>query len=172
MIPKGGKKRYNPASFKKKVDVQTDHYLPTRAPRRPLICPGCHAVSKGKRWELDEKAYALHVRRGTAESRRCPACRKIRDRYQGGQVTLRGPYLDGHRDEVLRVVANEEKRARGLNPLHRIVSIGEEGGVIEIGTTDEKLAQRIGRELRKACGGTVTYRWSHNDKFVRVQWER
>ena len=23
-----------------------------------------------------------------------------------------------------------------------------------------------------ACGGTVTYGWSHNNKLVRVQWER
>jgi hypothetical protein len=73
---------------------------------------------------------------------------------------------------VLRVIVNEEKRARGLNPLHRVLSISEEGGMLEVRTTGEKLAQRIGRALHKACGGTVTYRWSHNDKFARVRWER
>jgi hypothetical protein len=72
----------------------------------------------------------------------------------------------------LRLIANEEKRARGVNPLHRIMGVSEAGGTLEVTTTDEKLAQRIGRELRKACGGTVSYRWSHNDKVLRVRWER
>lgn len=170
--PVRARKRYNPASFKKKVDIQTDTYLPTASPRRPVICLGCHAISVGKRWQLDEAAYARHRRWKTATEAYCPACEKIRDGYPSGQVTLQGPYLAEHREEILRLIANEEKRARGLNPLHRIMSIAEEQGTIEITTTDEKLAQRIGRELRKACGGTVSYRWSHNDKVLRVRWER
>lgn len=170
--PMRGRKRYNPASFKKKVDVQTDTYLPKGAPGKMVVCPGCHAVSAGKRWRLDEEAYAKSLRAGVARQEFCPACEKIRDRYPSGQVTLRGAYLAEHREEILRIIANEEKRARGINPLHRIMSISEENGRLEITTTDEKLAQRIGRELRKACGGTVSYGWSHNDKFLRVQWER
>ncbi len=170
--PIRGRRRYNPASFKKKVDIQTDTYLPKGAPQKGVVCAGCHAVSAGKRWRLDEKAYAMHLRRGTATQLFCPACEKIRDGYPSGQVTLRGAYLAEHYEEILRIIVNEEKRARGLNPLHRIMSISEEDGRLEITTTDEKLAQRIGRELRKACGGTVSYGWSHNDKFLRVQWER
>jgi hypothetical protein len=87
-------------------------------------------------------------------------------------VTLKGPYLAEHREEILRIIVNEEKRARGVNPLERIMSLSDENEQIEITTTDEKLAQRIGRELRKACGGTVSYGWSHNNKFLRVEWER
>lgn len=169
--PTRGRRRYNPASFKKKVDVQTDPYLPKGAPGKMVVCPGCHAVSTGKRWRLDEAAYAKQARAG-ARQVFCPACEKIRDRYPSGQVTLKGPFLFEHWEEILRIIANEEKRARGINPLHRIMSLTEEGGQLEITTTDEKLAQRIGRELRKACGGTVGYDWSHNDKFVRVRWER
>ena len=170
--PIRGRKRYNPASFKKKVDVQTDPYLPKGAPGKMVVCPGCHAVSAGKRWRVDEAGYAKNLRAKAVRQVFCPACEKIRDGYPSGQVTLRGAYLAEHWEEILRIIANEEKRARGLNPLHRIMSISEENGRLEITTTDEKLAQRIGRELRKACGGTVSYGWSHNDKFLRVQWER
>lgn len=170
--PMRGRKRYNPASFKKKVDTQTDSYLPKGAPGKVVVCRGCHALSTGKRWILDEAAYAKHLRAGTARQVFCPACEKMRDGYPGGQVTLKGPFLAEHREEILRIIANEEKRARGFNPLHRIMSISDENRRLEITTTDEKLAQRIGRELRKACGGTVAYGWSHNNKFLRVQWER
>jgi hypothetical protein len=60
----------------------------------------------------------------------------------------------------------------GINPLERIISISEEDGKIEIATTDEKLAQRIGRELRKACGGALVFRWSEDSKLLRVSWSR
>jgi len=169
--PMRGRKRYNPASFKKRVDVQTDSYLPKGAPGM-VVCPGCHAISKGKRWRLDEEAYETLRKSGTVKDVVCPACEKIRDGYPSGQVTLKGPYLAEHRQEILRIIVNEEKRARGVNPLERIMSLSDENEQIEITTTDEKLAQRIGRELRKACGGTVSYGWSHNNKFLRVEWER
>ena len=171
-IPMRGRKRYNPASFKKKVDTEVDSYLPKGAPGKAVVCSGCHAISTGKRWRLDEAAYARLRKERTTRRVLCPACEKIRDGYPSGQVTLRGQFLAEHRDEILRIIANEEKRASGLNPLHRIMSLSEEDGRLEVTTTDEKLAQRIGRELRKACGGTVAYGWSHNNKFLRVQWER
>lgn len=167
-----GYKRYNPASFKKKVDVETDTYLPKKGAGKTLICPGCHAILTLKRWRLDEPAYAKLLHAGTARQVWCPACQKIRDGYPSGQVTLTGPFLAEHRNEILRLIANEEKRAREKNPLERIMSLSQEQEQVVLTTTDEKLAQRIGRELRKACGGTVTYNWSHNNKFVRVHWER
>jgi hypothetical protein len=167
-----GYKRYNPASFKKKVDVETDTYLPKKGTGKTLICPGCHAILSLKRWRLDEPAYAKLLHAGIARQAWCPACQKIRDGYPSGQVTLTGPFLAEHRDEILRLIANEEKRAREKNPLERIMSLSQGQEQLVLTTTDEKLAQRIGRELHKACGGTVTYNWSHNNKFVRVQWER
>ncbi len=48
----------------------------------------------------------------------------------------------------------------------------ESDGTITVTTTDEKLAQRIGREVRKAFRGSLEYRWSEDDKVVRVSWAR
>jgi hypothetical protein len=39
-------------------------------------------------------------------------------------------------------------------------------------TTTEKLAQRLGRSIKKARGGKLAYKWGHNNKFVRVVWEK
>ena len=39
-------------------------------------------------------------------------------------------------------------------------------------TTTEKLAQRLGRSLRKARGGKLLYKWGHNNKFLRISWEK
>lgn len=63
-------------------------------------------------------------------------------------------------------------RARETNPLERIMEIRDGGESVEILTTDEKLAQRIGREIRKAYHGTVSYKWSEDANLVRVNWSR
>ncbi len=164
--------RFSPAS-RKNVDRETDPYIPRKGASAVGACPKCHAIRRNKRWYLDEKEYtALTRRRGTAAQERCPACRKIADGFPSGVVLLRGGYLREHREEILKLVRNEEKRAMGFNPLERIISVKEEGDKLEIATTDEKLAQRIGREVRKACRGTVKYKWSEDSKLLRVNWAR
>lgn len=165
------RKHYSIASSRKSVDTETDSYLAKGAPGK-IVCHGCHAISAGRRWYQDEAVYAKLVKAGTVKEVFCPACEKIRDGYPSGQVTLKGEFLTEHQDEILRIIANEEKRARERNPLHRIMGLREEHGQLEVTTTDEKLAQRLGRELHKACGGTVAYGWSHDNKVLRVQWER
>jgi NMD protein affecting ribosome stability and mRNA decay len=169
--PMVARRHYDTASSKKSVDTETDSYLAKGAPGKK-VCHGCHAISTGRRWYQDETVYATLLKAGTVKEIFCPACEKIRDGYPSGQVTLKGPFLAEHQDEILRIITNEEKRARERNPLHRIMGLREENGQLELTTTDEKLAQRIGRELHKACGGTVAYGWSHDNKFLRVQWER
>ncbi|OIP33066.1 MAG: hypothetical protein AUK27_11505 [Deltaproteobacteria bacterium CG2_30_66_27] len=74
---------------------------------------------------MDEAEYASLVRT-SAVMRRCPACRKIADGFPSGVVTLRGEFLRTHRDEILTIVHNEERRARETNPLERIMAIREE----------------------------------------------
>jgi len=75
--------------------------------------------------------------------------------------------------ELLKLVKNEEHRARGFNPLERVMSVKENGhGSVIITTTNEKLAQRLGRAIKKAFHGDVRYHWSHDNKLVRVDWAR
>jgi len=39
-------------------------------------------------------------------------------------------------------------------------------------TTDDKLAQKLGHGVYRAHKGRLEYLWSHEDKFVRVNWHR
>jgi NMD protein affecting ribosome stability and mRNA decay len=162
--------RFEPAG-RKNVDRTRDSYIPRKGPLDVGVCPDCHAINRKKRWYLDEVEY-VSLARASAVRRRCPACRKIADGFPSGVVTLRGGFLRTHRDEILTIVRNEERRARGTNPLERIMAIREGDGSVEILTTDEKLAQRVGREIRKAYQGTVSYKWSEDANFVRVNWSR
>lgn len=165
---------YSPA-HRKNVTRETDPYLPKKTAPAVAVCPGCRAICRNKRWFIDETEYAALTRKrrdGDVARRRCPACRKIADGFPAGLVTLRGSFLRGHRGEILNLVRNEEKRAMGINPLARIIHLKESEDGLEVATTAEKLAQRIGREVQKACSGTLEYKWSEDAKLLRVNWVR
>ena len=159
-------------TYKKKRST-ADPYLPKGASKKITVCEGCHAVYKKKRWYADPNIYNAAVTIRDTSVSVCPACLKIRDNFPGGIVTLKGDYVLSHKQELLNLIKNEEARARGFNPLESVMSVKENGyGGIVISTTNEKLAQRIGRAIKKAVRGDVTYQWSHDNKLARVDWQR
>jgi hypothetical protein len=159
-------------SYKKKA-ATTDSYLPRGASRKISVCEGCRAVYMNKRWYANGPTYEAALKSPENVTVVCPACLKIRDNFPGGIVTLKGDYVLPHKLDLMRLVKNEEERARGLNPLERVMSVKENGyGSIVISTTNEKLAQRLGRAIKKAFHGEVAYHWSHDNKLARVDWVR
>ncbi|OGW50836.1 MAG: hypothetical protein A2078_15570 [Nitrospirae bacterium GWC2_57_9] len=156
----------------KKKTASSDAYIP-RGASQVSVCERCHAVYRNKRWYADEKMYDGTVKSPGISKILCPACLKIRDNFPGGIVTLKGSYVESHRQELLNLIRNEEDRARGFNPLERIISVRENGfGALIVSTTNEKLAQRLGRAIKKAFHGEVNYKWSHDNKLVRVDCEK
>jgi len=102
----------------------------------------------------------------------CPGCRKVQVKDPGGVLTLAGGFWQQHRDEILNLIHNEEKRAIGTNPLERVIDIETDGDRLVVQTTNEKLVQRLGRALQKAYDGAVVYKWSEDNKVARVNWTR
>lgn len=166
---KSAAKRYNTNYKKKEGDVERDSYLPRQSPKEIIQCRGCGAFYHRRRWTLTaphgfnnpEPKHPIY----------CPACRKIRDGSPGGELQLRGVAAE-ERGEIVRILWNEEGRAREKNPLERIMRLQEAKGDWAVETTTEKLAQRLGRSVQKARGGKIAYKWGHNNKFVRVCWEK
>lgn len=157
---------------RKSIDNNADPYLMAEIISGNAVCKKCHAVFINKRWTLDEDLYGKTVDRKDTVRIICAACRKVKDKFPGGVVKLKGEFLSEHKNEILNLIKNEEQRAMGFNPLERIMSIHDIKSGIEITTTNEKLAQRIGRSLQKAYQGRVYYKWSDDTKLLRAEWER
>jgi len=154
----------------KSIDSQKDPYLSKSAPENNSTCSGCGALYQDKRWTHKDDAA---VAKGTAgRAVLCPACQKMKDGFAQGFVTLQGGFVAGHKEELLNLVKNKETLASHINPLERIMEIKESADAIEIKTTSEKLAQRIGRVVAKAFSGEVEYKWSDDIKLARVIWTR
>ncbi len=138
----------------------------------PAVCTVCHAIYRNKRWYMKEKEYVEVRQDETVNEVVCPACRKMEELYPEGVVTLRGDYLWQHEEEILNIIRNTENTAMAKNPLERIMRIQPEGDAMVIETTEEKLAEHIGRALNKAHQGHLDIDWSDDHSLCRVTWER
>mgnify|MGYP005845806979 CR=1 FL=1 len=137
-----------------------------------VICPVCHAVSNGRHWVLDEKLYQRLRLSPDVRVALCPADRRILRQMYDGEIVLKGKWLEGHREEVLNWVHNEEKRTRASNPMARLASVEERNGSIYILTTTQALARRIGAGLKSAFKGRLRIQRLPYEAFTRVMWAR
>jgi len=128
----------------------------------------CGALFRNKRWYSEEGGVTTPGGHGLV----CPACRRIADRNPAGIVSLRGSYLADHEAEIENLVRNTAEAAGMKHPLGRVMEISKEKDGITITTTDIKLAQKIGREVYKAHGGELHFRWTDDEDLVRVTWSR
>ncbi len=156
----------------KRIDSSADPYLLSSGMNGVAVCKKCQAVFNNKRWSIDEDLYKIKVDEKGVKTIQCPACKKVRDKFPGGILKLKGAFLQEHISEILNLIKNEEQRAMGFNPLERVMEINTTSKGLEITTTNEKLAQRIGKSIQKAYQGRVAYRWSDDTKLLRAEWER
>ncbi len=130
----------------------------------PTVCPQCGAVFHEGRWQWRHAPAGAH-------QENCPACHRIHDDYPAGFVTLQGEFFHAHRDEIMHLVHNVEKRERAEHPLKRIMAVEEtkNGGVL-VSTTDPHLARGIGEALRHAYQGELSFHYNPEDNLLRVNW--
>jgi len=146
----------------------TNPYHEDRKYPEPTICPKCHLVYRNGRWqdgELDPKESSPH-------SSHCPSCRREIDRLPAGLLFLQGEYLSKHREEILNIAKNQATAAASHRPLQRIMWIEQDGGTVEIATSNSHLASRIGKAIESACKGELIAKHGDAAQLIRLYWER
>ena len=161
-----------PVNIRRNVDSYNDPYIESRSLPENSWCTRCRAVFTSGRWYLKDQFPGKKFPTDASLRTVCPACQKARDKAPGGVVRVTGEFATQHKEEIRNLIHNENRKARSVNPLERIISIQSSNSVIEVSTTNEKLAQRIGRALYKAYSGSVEYKWSEDTKIARVNWHR
>lgn len=129
----------------------------------PTVCPQCGAVFHQGRWQWMKAPAGAH-------QETCSACHREHDHYPAGYLTLQGVFFLTHRDEIMNLVHNEEKRERAEHPLKRIMATEEKGGMTLVTTTDMHLARGIGEALHHAYKGELNYHYNPEENLLRVTW--
>lgn len=163
--------------IRRNVASHKDPYSESHTRKGRVACQDCGAIYQAGRWRMPEKPettprHTLAPQQPTVPVA-CPACHRIRDDVPAGVVVLSGKFLEEHSSEILNLVANENQRSMKGNPLQRVMHIAPlEDGSVEIHTTSDKLAQRIGKALHSAYSGEVRYLFCSDTKLTRVMWQR
>jgi NMD protein affecting ribosome stability and mRNA decay len=131
----------------------------------PTVCTACGAIYRDGRWIFGSPPADAHPTR-------CPACRRIEDDYPAGVVRISGEFAAAHGEEIRHLARNVEEREKREHALKRIMAIEQEGGALQIKTTDAKLARGIGEALEHAYRGELRYRMSEAENVLRVEWTR
>lgn len=131
----------------------------------PTTCPDCGAVWQGGRWTWGAAGAQAH-------STRCPACRRIHDRFPAGYVTISGAFYAKHRDEILNLVRNCERSEKAEHPLERIMAIEDEGDATVVTTTSAHVARRRADALHDAWKGALDLHYNKAQDLFRARWSR
>jgi NMD protein affecting ribosome stability and mRNA decay len=158
--------------IRRNIENYRDPYISQQCPEETTVCTVCGAIYTEKRWYLKEQVDPEKLRNQPVHFTTCPACRKIHDRNPGGVVHITGRFAKTHSDDILSLIRNENDRAMMVNPLERIIDIETNESGYKVLTTNERLAQRIGKALHMAYSGNIDYKWSEDNKLVRVYWNR
>ena len=164
-------KRYSTQTFTKRVDHEGGEHRTAKASTEPAVCRICGSIYSGRRWKAQD-ALDRHDLLKPKSKTICPACKQAGEGIVGGYVHIDGAFLSLHRSEITHLVSNEVRRAAEDNPLSKILSWSDEPESVDIETTTEHLAQRLGHALEKAFDGKTTYKFSHENKVARVNWHR
>ncbi|MGC2409630.1 MAG: BCAM0308 family protein [Methyloceanibacter sp.] len=144
-----------------------DPYKLRRKLPEPTRCPACGAVYHEGRWHWTELPPS------GAHEELCQACHRINDEYPAGIVTLKGPVVRQHEEEIINLARNLEQAEKQDHPLNRIMAIDkEEPDTLVITTTDVHLPRRIGTAVHHAFHGDLKLHFDEDSYFIRVDWTR
>lgn len=129
-----------------------------------LVCEDCGIVQHGGKWYFGAPPLA-ELARG-----RCPACRRIRDKYPAGTLRMPASFL-ARRDEVLGLIRNVEAAEKAEHPLERLMEIEESDGHLVVTTTGVHLAREIAHKLAKQFHRKPRFRYADGEDLVHVDWE-
>jgi len=164
--------KFGISSKRGRTRTSNDPYLPEGGHKEPAICKSCHALYQQKRWLLDPHTVEAMQNRPDVQWVTCPACQKIAEHYPEGILTLSGDYLWNHEQEIRNILDNEAERVFAKNPTARIMQMTAEDQSLVIETTEQKLAEHLGRVLNRAHRGELQVDWSGSPRICRVNWER
>ncbi|MDF1525170.1 MAG: BCAM0308 family protein [bacterium] len=142
-----------------------DPYRLAEKPPGGAVCKDCGATVVDGRWTWSAPS-------GEVVSTVCPACRRIRDNYPAGYLTLDGPFFTENREEIMNLVSNVAEAEKGEHPLERVMAMENDGGTTGITTTGVHLARRLGDSVQRSYRGELTVHYEEGENRVRVNWAR
>jgi len=142
-----------------------DPYHAAMPTKGPAFCGDCGASYQAGRW-------SWQAAEAGAERITCPACRRKTDNAAAGTLSLSGPFVLAHHQEIVNLINHVEQAEKEGHPLERLIRIVPHDRGLTVTTTGIHLANRIGHALDSAFQGRSVYRYNDQRSQVDVDWSR
>jgi len=128
-----------------------------------IVCNKCKAIYQKGHWlhPVKNKKYE-NIKYST-----CPACKMIESKQYEGEVIIEN-VNSIIKKELLNAIANMGKIAYQKDPEDRLINIQKKGNEIRIFTTENQLAVKIGKKIKKSFNGNMKIVYSKKESVVRV----
>jgi len=141
-------------------------------------CPNCHALYYDKHWHTWSNASTVLPKGHKVREEVCAACRMLGAKSShnsefgyAGEVVLSGLADTALKLEIIRTIKNIADRAVLRDPEAQVIQIEDKGRTVRVTTTENQLAETIGKEVASAHkGGELNIRFSKENLPVRVYW--
>lgn len=136
------------------------------------VCPQCDAIYYYKSWHHDFLDYKGTNLDKEVIFKLCPADQMKKDGFFEGEVIIDN-FPNEQGEEILNIIENTGEKARKQDILDRILNIEKLNNKIIVTTSENQLAQKIGKNINKAKKGSkLEESFSEEDVIrVRVYWQ-
>lgn len=132
-------------------------------------CPECHNVHFKKRWHHSIDALNVHAKSTLQVNKKalCRACKMTQDHLFEGELLIE-ECPERHEEELLRLIHNFGKRAKEMDPQHRIINIEKtDQEIYRVTTTENQLADRLAKKIKEVFN-TVEIHLPHSKEPYKV----
>lgn len=141
----------------------TKVYVRRRKAPGALVCPDCGVLMHSGKWYFGAPPLA------ELKEERCPACRRVRERYPAGTLRFPPRFLK-HKREIVQLARNIEKLEKAEHPLERLMDVEESDGRLVVTTTGVHLARQIAHRVSKRFHAKPRFRYADGERLVHVDW--
>lgn len=116
-----------------------------------VICKTCNIFNYKKGWHHNaDKFISVRANKDIPVSfATCPACTLIKSRQCLGKITIKNVPAAQKKD-LLNLIKGYCERAFDRDPLERLISVTAAGSSVTVKTTNNQLAQRLGKKIKDA----------------------
>jgi NMD protein affecting ribosome stability and mRNA decay len=140
-----------------------------RAKKDLVLCSSCGIVYFKKSWHHNFRHFNETNKDKRVAFTICPACKMAaNNQYEGHLTVLNIP--QNKKEQFISTIKNSGMHGYRRDPLDRILRTEVKNNSINVYTSENQLAVRIGKKLRTVFGGDLKIRYSKEDQLANVEY--
>lgn len=154
-----------PASFPKSKKEESEF---GKSKKGVITCKKCNAMLYQGSWRHESEIKKHVIKNKHNGFSICPACKMIKDSMYEGELIIQNvnPEIKKY---IINAIKNKGEKGFKNDSQDRVISVNDDhDGKMNIFTTENQLALKIARKIKKSFNGTMKVIYSKKESVVRI----